>query len=143
MLNRFWARQYSTGRYARDRDVALDVRGRSTGNTVSLPVVMADHAGAWYLVSMLGENAGWVRTVRAAAGTAVIRRGLAHPVTLREVPVGERAPILRRYLDIAPGARPHVPVPRDAPVAEFERIAAEFPVFRIDGNGWPPSPAAG
>jgi hypothetical protein len=53
-------------------------------------------------------------------------------VRLVEVQVDQRAPILRRYLDVAPGARPHIPVSRNAPVEQFELIAAQFPVFRID-----------
>ncbi|MFB4320600.1 hypothetical protein [Actinomadura sp. 21ATH] len=40
-------------------------------------------------------------------------------------------PILRRYLQCAPGARPHVPVDVRAPLEEFERIAEHTPVFRI------------
>jgi len=41
---------------------------------------------------------------------------------------------LRAYLQRAPGARPHVPVNKDAPVAEFQKVAAEFPVFRITSS---------
>jgi len=39
--------------------------------------------------------------------------------------------VLKAYLKRAPGARPHVPVHKDAPPPEFERIAAQFPVFRV------------
>jgi hypothetical protein len=46
----------------------------------------------------------------------------------------ERAPILRAYLQRAPGARPHVPVNKDAPLAEFEKVATAFPVFRVARN---------
>lgn len=35
------------------------------------------------------------------------------------------------YLQVAPGVRPHVAVDRRAPVAEFERIATRYRVFRI------------
>ena len=28
-------------------------------------------------------------------------------------------------------ARPHVSVNKDAPIAEFEKVAADFPVFRV------------
>jgi hypothetical protein len=31
----------------------------------------------------------------------------------------------------APGARPHIPVDKDAPLEEFEAIAARIPVFRV------------
>jgi hypothetical protein len=44
---------------------------------------------------------------------------------------GARAPILRRYLELAPGARSHIPVDRRAPLSEFESIASRYPVFRI------------
>ncbi|MEQ6903083.1 nitroreductase/quinone reductase family protein [Nocardioides sp. YIM 152588] len=133
-LNRFWARQYGAGgRLARARDVRLEVTGRTSGNPVSFPVVLADLDGEWYSVSMLGENANWVRNVRAAGGRAVIHHGDSWPVALHELPPDRRAPILKRYLDVAPGARPHVPVDRSAPVADFEAIAADFPVFRVEG----------
>jgi hypothetical protein len=41
------------------------------------------------------------------------------------------APILKRYLDLAPGARAHFPVDRDAALSEFEALAPLYPVFRI------------
>ena len=47
------------------------------------------------------------------------------------MPVSRRAPILKAYLQVAPGARPHLDVSRDAPLAEFEKVAARYPVFRI------------
>ena len=43
----------------------------------------------------------------------------------------KRAPILKAYLQRAPGARPHVPVNKDAPLSEFEQVAAHVPVFRV------------
>jgi hypothetical protein len=52
-------------------------------------------------------------------------------VHLEEVDAGARAPILRRYLAVAPGARPHIPVNRHAPLQDFELIAKDFPVFRV------------
>jgi hypothetical protein len=39
---------------------------------------------------------------------------------------------LRRYLEVAPGARPHIPLSRNAPLEQFQQIAAQLPVFRID-----------
>ena len=56
---------------------------------------------------------------------------LTTDVRLDEVDPGQRAPILRRYLECAPGARTHIPVGRAAPLQEFERIAAQYPVFRV------------
>ena len=113
------------------RLAALEVRGRKSGRLVTLPVVIADLDGERYLVSMLGERAGWVANVRADGGRAVLRHGRRDDVLLEEVPVAERAPIIQRYLKIAPGARPHIDVDRHASVEEFERIVGAVPVFRV------------
>jgi hypothetical protein len=43
----------------------------------------------------------------------------------------ERPPIVRRYLTLAPGARPHIPVDRSASLDDFATIAGRIPVFRI------------
>ena len=109
----------------------LEVVGRKTGRTISLPVVIAIIGGERYLVSMLGDNVQWVQNVRAAGGRAVLRSGRREEIQLTEVSAKKRAPILKAYLQRAPGARPHVPVDKDAPLAEFERIVSAFPVFRI------------
>ncbi len=111
--------------------VTLEVTGRKSGRTFSLPVVIAIVDGERYLVSMLGKDVQWVRNVRAASGRAVLRSRGREEVQLIDVPTEKRAPILKAYLKRAPGARPHVPVDKDAPLAEFEKIAAAFPVFHI------------
>jgi hypothetical protein len=98
---------------------------------ISFPVVIADWEGEEYLVSMLGERANWVRNVSAAGGMAVLRRGRRQSVSLEEVPVGERAPIIHRYAAVAPGGRPHLGIGQDAPLQECERLAAKTPVFRV------------
>jgi hypothetical protein len=95
---------------------------------------MAVVDGQRYLVSMLGDNVEWVRNVRAAGGKAVLRSGRREEIQLQEVPAAQRAPILKAYLQRAPGARPHVPVNKDAALAEFQKIAAAFPVFRLPSN---------
>ncbi|MFI6409569.1 nitroreductase/quinone reductase family protein [Streptomyces sp. NPDC050548] len=130
VMNRQSALATSAGLGPR-RLVALEVPGRRTGRLVSLPLVVADHEGERYLVSMLGPDANWVRNVRAAGGRAVLRHGRREAVRLEEVEVGDRAPVLRRYLALAPGARPHLPVDRRAPLEEFARIADRVPVFRV------------
>jgi hypothetical protein len=80
---------------------------------------------------MLGNEVSWVRNLHAADGRAVLWHGRREPVRMQEVDARDRAPILRRYLQVAPGARPHIPVNRKAPLADFERISQDFPVFRI------------
>jgi hypothetical protein len=114
------------------RAAALEIRGRRSGRIISFPVAIADIGAERYLVSMLGANVNWVRNLKAAGGQAVLRHGRRESVHLEEVEPGARAPILQRYLQVAPGARPHIPVDRRAPLAEFARVAADFPVFRIE-----------
>jgi F420H(2)-dependent quinone reductase len=109
----------------------LEVTGRKSGRTISLPVVVTILDGQRYLVSMLGNDAQWVQNVRGAAGRAVLRSGDREELELEEVPADQRAPILKAYLQRATGARPHLPVNKDAALTEFERVAAEFPVFRL------------
>ena len=128
---RLWAVVLGTGLLPR-RWVTLEVAGRRTGRITRFPLGLADWQGNWYLVSMLGNDCNWVRNVRAAGGLVTIRHGRARARRLVEVPVEERAPILRRYLRTVPGARPHIPVDRNAPLAEFEAIAAHYPVFRVE-----------
>ena len=51
--------------------VSLETRGRRTGRILRVPLVVAEVKRHRYLVSMLGENADWVRNVRASNGEAV------------------------------------------------------------------------
>ena len=111
--------------------VALETRGRRSGRAYLAQLVVAQVGTERYLVSMLGENANWVRNVRASAGAAVLRHGRTEKVRLEELAVSRRAPILKAFLQRAPGARPHFDLSRNAPLAEFEKVAARYPVFRI------------
>jgi deazaflavin-dependent oxidoreductase (nitroreductase family) len=130
-LNRIDAVLYASGVLAPRSAATLEVVGRRTGRPVSLPIAVVEHGGERFLVSMLGPNANWVRNVRAAGGRAILRRRGREVVTLEEIPAEQRAPVLRRYLAVAPGARPHIPVDRRGSLSEFSRIAGQYPVFRI------------
>ena len=88
--------------------------------------------GERYFVSMLGEQSNWVRNLQATEGRATLRHDRIEQVLLEDVPVDERAPLLKAYLQIAPGARPHVSVDKDAPLDEFEKVAAAYPVFKVN-----------
>jgi deazaflavin-dependent oxidoreductase (nitroreductase family) len=112
--------------------LTLRVRGRRSGLLHTNVLVVAEHDGQRYLVSMLGDRSEWVRNVRAAGGEAFVKRGRPRPVKLTEVPAEERGPILKAYCRVATSGRRHVPVPHDAPFSEFSAIAADYPVFRID-----------
>jgi deazaflavin-dependent oxidoreductase (nitroreductase family) len=116
---------------APDYMVTLEVPGRKTGRIFRLPLVMVVVDGERYLVSMLGEDVNWVRNVKAAGGRVTIRHGRSEDVKLEEVVTEYRALVLKEYLDRAPNARAHLPVHKDAPLADFERVSSRFPVFRV------------
>jgi len=130
VINRGWAIIHSLGILPASF-VTLEVVGRKSGKTIRLPLAMIEMNGERYLVSMLGKESNWVRNVRAADGKARLIHGISEQVLLEEVDVRERAPILKAYLKLAPGARPHIPIGKDAPISEFEKIVSEYPIFRI------------
>ncbi|QFY14417.1 nitroreductase family deazaflavin-dependent oxidoreductase [Nonomuraea phyllanthi] len=136
LLNRLDALMYGARWLPLSRTAVLKVAGRRSGAITSVPVAVTRHRGGEYLVSMLGPDANWVRNVRAAGGRAVLRRrGSEQPILLKEIPTEQRAEILRRYLAVAPGARPHLGLSPESPLPEFRRIAAAHPVFRIRPAG--------
>jgi hypothetical protein len=111
-----------------------------------IPIGLADVDGRWYAVSMLGE-CNWVRNAQANGGRVVLRHLLPNRCTLVEIPVDERAPILRRYLEVAPGGRPHIPATASSPEDDLHSVAVGYPTFevrRLDGRPyrprrtWPP-----
>lgn len=128
--NRGWAILHSLGIFP-ERFVTLEVAGRKSGKIISFPLAMTMMNGERYLVSMLGEETNWVRNVRAAHGRARLVHGTSEQVLLEDVDVRQRAPILKAYLQIAPGARPHIPISKDSPDSEFEKLTPKYPVFRL------------
>ena len=68
LMNRTWATVSASGVVAKFGAVTLDVVGRTSGRTVSLPLVLVTVDGQRYLVSMLGDdvpndelNVAWTR----------------------------------------------------------------------------------
>ena len=108
----------------------IEVRGRKTGRTISFPVAVVAYEGDRYLVAMLGNKTNWVRNLRAD-NHAVLLHGTRENVSLVEDFSDNRAAILRRYLELAAGARPFFPVDRRAPLSDFEGIVQDYPVFRV------------
>ncbi len=130
ILNRGSAILHSLGIFP-NYFVTLEVVGRKSGKLISFPLAMTVMNGERYLVSMLGEETNWVRNVKAAGGKARLRHGLSEHVLLEEVDVSQRALILKAYLHLAPGARPHIALSKDAPLSAFEKIAPKYPVFSV------------
>jgi F420H(2)-dependent quinone reductase len=129
ITNRLGAITFAAG-IGPNQAATLEIRGHKSGRTISFPVVVVDYRGERYLVAMLGQKSNWVRNLRAD-GHAVLRHGRREDVSLVEDLSENRAAILRRYLELAPGARPFFPIDRRAPLGDFERIVGQYPVFRI------------
>lgn len=124
----------------------LSVPGRASGTLHTTPVSPLTVAGRRYLVAGL-EGADWVKNARAA-GWAILARGrTAARVTLVEVPVGERAPILRAFPRAVPSGVPFfrqlygLPQHPAALPEAFAALAPRCPVFRIVDP--PPTPDQG
>jgi len=99
--------------------------------------------GERYLVSMLGQKANWGAETCAQITMAFWYAGRREEVTLVEDLSDHRAAILRRYLELAAGARPFFTVDRRAPLDDFERIVDQYPVFRSPKRSTKPGPGSG
>jgi deazaflavin-dependent oxidoreductase (nitroreductase family) len=114
------------------RMITLEVKGRMSGQVRSTVVNSVEYEGGRYLVSPRGESE-WVRNVRADGGQAVIRHGKRKAVRLEELPASETAVIIQKYLrENAMATKQHFGIDPKSEIAEFERIAALHPVFRIE-----------
>jgi deazaflavin-dependent oxidoreductase (nitroreductase family) len=109
----------------------LEHRGRRSGQLHRTPVNLLTLGSNQFLVAARGETE-WVRNVRAADGHLVLLLGRQRQLcTAVEIPLAERTPILRAYLErwkfevgmFFQGVGP------DSTDAEFEAIAERHPVF--------------
>ncbi|HWE65435.1 MAG TPA: nitroreductase/quinone reductase family protein [Acidimicrobiales bacterium] len=109
----------------------LEHRGRRSGQLHRTPVNLLTLGSNQFLVAARGETE-WVRNVRAADGHLVLLLGRKRQLcTAVEIPLAERTPILRAYLErwkfevgmFFQGVGP------DSTDAEFEAIAERHPVF--------------
>jgi hypothetical protein len=109
----------------------LEVRGRKSGRTISLPVDPLDLDGQRYLVCARG-NANWVRNARTAGKVVFVRAMRRQRYAARELPPDLRPPILRAYLDRFAGeVQRFFPVPKGSPVEAFNDLAPRYPVFAL------------
>ncbi len=74
----------------------LSVPGRRSGRWRTLPIVVLDHNGERYLVSVHGES-DWALDLRASRSGRLTERGHVEEITVVEVPVPDRAPLIEAY----------------------------------------------
>ena len=109
----------------------LEVRGRRSGRTITLPVDPLDLDGRRYLVCARGES-DWVRNARAAGEVVLARAMRRQRYTVRELPAQERPPVLKAYLDrFATEVQRFFPIPKGSPPSAFVDLAAGYPVFEL------------
>jgi hypothetical protein len=109
----------------------LQVKGRRSGKIRKNAVTWVDHEGQRYLVAPRGTTE-WVRNALADGGRAVLKHGKSETVRLEEIPVEQRAAVIKPYLKkTAMATKREFGLDPEAPMEEFERIAPEHPVFRI------------
>lgn len=119
----------------------LSVPGRKSGILRSTPVSPLTVDGHLYVVGGDAE-ADWVKNARAAGWGILARGRTTQRVTLVELPVEERAPILRAFPREVPHGvqyfRQLYGLPRDQAAwpEAFAALAPRCPVFRVD-----PTPA--
>jgi hypothetical protein len=109
----------------------LEVRGRKSGRTISLPVDPLDLDGQRYLVCARG-NSNWVRNARAAGDITLVRAVRRLRYAVRELPSELRPPVLKAYLDrFAVEVQRFFPVPKGSEVEAFNDLAPRYPVFAL------------
>ena len=113
----------------------LEVRGRQSGRTISLPVDPLDLDGRCYLVCARG-NSNWVRNARAAGEVVLVRALRRRRYAVRELPPGMRPPVLKAYLDrYANEVQRFFPVPKGSAVEAFNDLAPRYPVLELQALG--------
>jgi hypothetical protein len=109
----------------------LEVRGRTSGRIISLPVDPLDLDGRCYLVCARGE-ANWVRNARAAGEVVLARARQRRRYAVRELAAGARPPVLKAYLDrFASEVQRFFPIAKGSPVEAFGDLAPRYPVFEL------------
>jgi hypothetical protein len=114
----------------------LGVPGRKSGQLRTTPVSPLMVESERYIITGL-EEADWVKNARVA-GRGILARGRKQErVNLMELPLQERAPVLREF----PNRVPHgVQFFRQlygisGTPEEFEALASRCPVFRVEEAG--------
>jgi EmrB/QacA subfamily drug resistance transporter/deazaflavin-dependent oxidoreductase (nitroreductase family) len=95
-----WGQRHIGNRLAplfqRDLISKLSVRGRRSGRWRTTPVAVLEHGGERYLISYRGAS-DWALNLEASHSGRLAKRGRVEEITVEEVPVGRRAPLLEVY----------------------------------------------
>lgn len=108
----------------------LTTTGHRTGRSATVPVVPVDEADRRWLVAPYGE-VHWVRNARANPSVALRYGRATTQYAAREVTAAQAAPVLKRYVHLAPKARSEFSANPDDPVDTFIAEAGRHPTFEL------------
>jgi len=117
----------------------LTVPGRKSGKMRSTPVSTLTVDDQRFIVGGLAE-ADWVKNVRAARWGLLAQGRKKERVRLIELPIEQRAPILREFPRLVPGGVQFFyrvyDLPKDPALLPdaFAGLANQCPVFRIEAD---------
>jgi deazaflavin-dependent oxidoreductase (nitroreductase family) len=132
MINRIVSRRIEAGKPAGDGIHLLTTVGRRSGLERTIPVTIVETGGHRWLVAPYGP-VGWVHNVRASGTATLTAEGVTTRVRVTEADPAEAAPVLKHYVTRVKVVRPYFDASFEDPVEAFEALAAEKPVFRIEG----------
>ena len=110
----------------------LTTSGRKSGKARTTPVAVVAFEGERYLVAGFGGS-DWVKNARAAGHGQLQRGRTLESVALVEVPLEQRAPILRLFAHKIRGGQAFLTVSPNAPHSAFVEAAPQHPIFRLAG----------
>jgi deazaflavin-dependent oxidoreductase (nitroreductase family) len=108
----------------------LTTTGRKSGRPLTHPATVVQEGQRRWLVAPYGA-VSWVHNARAAGRVSLARRRNREDYAVRELPVAEAGPVLKRYVGIAAATRPYFDADKAAPVEDFVAEAHRHPVFEL------------
>jgi deazaflavin-dependent oxidoreductase (nitroreductase family) len=109
----------------------LTVPGRKTGLPRTKPIALVEVGEQKWLVAPYG-TVNWVLNARAVGRVTITRGKYRESFSITELPVEERAPILKQYIALFPITRPYFDAQPSDPVETFIPEAQWRPVFKLD-----------
>ncbi|HXF14301.1 MAG TPA: nitroreductase/quinone reductase family protein [Terriglobales bacterium] len=108
----------------------LEVKGRKSGKIFSTAINLLEINGKQFLVAPRGRTQ-WVRNAEAA-GEVTLKRGARRRFRLRPLNDSEKPQVLKTYLtNYKSAVGKFFPIAPGAPIEEFAKIAAGYPVFEL------------
>ena len=112
----------------------LQVRGRKSGRIYATPVNVLDVGEKRYLIAPRGRTQ-WVRNAEAAGEITLKRGSSVANFRLRAIPDGQKAELLKLYLErYAAAVQRYFTVTAGSGVEAFRQVEAKYPVFELVGK---------